>query len=92
MPRGSIHEDFLAIWSPFEALGCSYEGSAGARLTYAIDLPPLSNVFGIYHFLKTLEKTGLCEFEETHYHPTRDKSHPLRPAALPTQMPRRRAR
>jgi hypothetical protein len=67
LPSDCDHDHFLAHWPPLAALGCTYEGTGGARRLYSIDVPEQSRVGAVFEILQTAEASEIWEFEEAHY-------------------------
>ena len=58
---------FKSWWEKLAALGCTYEYSdEGAKLLYAVDVPPSANIFEVYKILEDAERQSVWDFDEGH--------------------------
>lgn len=58
------HSEFLGIWEPLSAMGCTFEGSQLERPLYSIDVPPTTSLENVIDYLARQEGAGMLEYEE----------------------------
>jgi hypothetical protein len=64
LPEDTTEDQFLKDWVPLRELGCTYERAT--RRFIAIDVPPHSDIYAVYHALEHGERCQSWEFEEGH--------------------------
>jgi hypothetical protein len=73
LPEDTTEEQFLKAWVPLRELGCTYERAN--RRSVAIDVPPGSDIYEVYHALENGESNQSWEFEEGHCGHIESKTH-----------------
>ncbi|MEZ5499804.1 MAG: DUF4265 domain-containing protein [Steroidobacteraceae bacterium] len=60
-------ESFAAWWARLASLECTYEyADEGAKLLYAVDVPPAADIFEVYKILEEGERQSIWVFDEGH--------------------------
>jgi hypothetical protein len=66
-----VNGGFDEWWAKLQSLGCTYESkrqrtSLGEKVLYAVDVPPSSDIYAVYHILKEGERKNIWMFQEGH--------------------------
>ncbi|HEU4434839.1 MAG TPA: DUF4265 domain-containing protein [Pyrinomonadaceae bacterium] len=57
-------QEFESAWQPLASLGCTYERATDYLV--AVDVPPESDIYGVYSALEKGLEAGAWDFEEGH--------------------------